>query len=453
MKRSFVGTVVCIGICACAMFISGSAPAEQALNLSPNKSTRLEVGGAVTKIVVSNPDVADARPSEDGKSVLVTAQQTGSSEIRIIRAKGEDIVYNLVVRDDVSGLSAEIQSLLADVEGLTVKVVGDKIVLDGNLIVKSDYDRVSRIAEAYAAHILNLTRLDRTEMNKYVAEAIERDIALKTVTVKVDGDTATVEGLVFDPADETMALEKARKRCAKVVNLMKLEEIMIETDVHFVILDFGTERTSGFNIMKALSLDVSASANDEGASYGVSAGIMARFNELSGENRARFLAQPHLSTKSGGTGKFHAGGEEYFTVSGTTGGSLEKVEHGVILKVKPTLRGQDRVMNEITLEISMPTAKPQGAFGLDKYETTSTVMCKAGESILISGLSQSLETQFKEKTPLLGDIPIVNMLFREKGRKRTHKELVVVITPRPVFPIETKGEAFSSDREELLEEE
>ena len=108
-------------------------------------------------------------------------------------------------------------------------------------------------------------------------------------------------------------------------------------------------------------------------------------------------------------------------------------------------------MNEVSLQVSVPSAKSKGSFSLDKYETTSTTMCKVGESILISGLSQSLETQFKEKTPLLGDIPILKIFFSEKGKTRTSRDLVVVITPRPMFPVDMGGESYSKERQNLIE--
>jgi len=427
------------------------AYAAEQISLEPNKTMRLDVDGHIEKIMLSNPGVADAHPSDDGKSVVVRALVMGKSEIRVVRSGAQDLIFDLTVKADLAQLARDIEQLLSGVEGLTVKVIGDKIVLDGNLIVKSDFDRVGQIAGTYSAMILNLTKLDRTKLNDYVAAAIQKEIGIKTIKVTVAGDVATLEGIVFDPADGAVAMEKAKQRCSKVVSLLRLEEVMIETDVYFIMIDTTEDKSSGFNVLKTLNVGASVSATDAGANFSVSGQLMARINELAGEGKAKFIATPHLSTKSGGTGRFHSGGEVFFEVSGTTGGSLEKVEHGVILTVKPTLRGQDRVMNEVSLQVSVPSAKSKGSFSLDKYETTSTTMCKVGESILISGLSQSLETQFKEKTPLLGDIPILKIFFSEKGKTRTSRDLVVVITPRPMFPVDMGGESYSKERQNLIE--
>ena len=423
------------------------------LNLAPNRTTRINAVGKIEKVMVSNPKVADAHVADDGRSVVVTALSKGTCEIRIVRSRAKDLVYDLTVRTDLSNMAAEIEELLSDVEGIKVKVVGDRIVLDGKLVVKSDYDRVNQIASAYKGLILNLSKLDRTDFNKYVAQAIQRDIALRTVTVKVSGETATLEGIVFDPADKTMAVEKAKQRCSRVVNLLKVEEVMIETDVLFIMVDTGKGSSSGFNILKTLSLSASITSSDSGTKYSVAGNLQAAIKALVDDNKAKIVSQQHLSTKSGGTGSMSAGGEQYFEVAGQVGGSLEKVEYGTVLKVKPALRGQDRVVNEISLEISAPSAKPRGVFGLEKYKTANTTMCKIGESIVISGLSQSLENQFRESTPLLGRLPIIGLFFSEKGKRRTNKELVVLITPRPVFPTDMSDKpAFSEKSKRLLED-
>lgn len=450
MRRPLIlKTALSMAAC-CTMAVFSALAAEQIV-LEPNKTTRLDVSGSIQKIMVSNQNVADARPSDDGKSVVIRALATGRSEIRIVRTGEQDLVYDLTVRPDLAQLSKDIEQLLQGAEGLTIKVVGDRVVLDGNLILKSDYDRVQQIAGSYSSAILNLTKLDRTKMNDYIAAAIQKDIGIKSVKVGVSGDTATLEGIVYDPADVTTAMEKAKQRCARVISLLRLEEVMIETDVYFIMIDTTDDKKSGFNVLKTLNINASASASDSGASYNVSANLMAQINILAGEGKAKFLATPHLSTKSGGIGRFHSGGEVFFEVSGATGGNLEKVDHGVILTVKPTLRGQDRVVNEVTLQVSVPSKQTKGTFAIDKYETTSTTMSKIGESILISGLSQSLQTQFKEKTPLLGDIPVLSAFFSEKSKTRTSRDIVVVITPRPVFSADMGGQAYSKDRQNLIE--
>jgi pilus assembly protein CpaC len=445
--------LLCMGLSA---VLACSVRAEE-VTVVKGATSRIPVAEGIRRISVSNPSVADARPDGDGRTVLVQGLTEGSTDLRVERLQGTDLSYKVHVSSDLQDMLGQIKELLSDVDGLDVKVVGSKIVLKGNVLTKSDYDRVMKIAEAYAGVILNMARLDRTEMSKYVEEAIIRDIACDTVKVRVSEDTAILEGVVYSEADLARAGEMARLRVPVVKNLLRVQDVMIETDVHFVQLDKASASDIGFNVLKNASVGAKfdlqgGSGKPTVNSFSVNASLSARINALVGNGSAKILAQPHLSTKSGGEGTFHSGGATYFAVSGVNAGSLEKIEYGIILKVKPTLQGRDRIMNEVTIEVSVPSAKPQGTFSLEKFDTKSVAMCKVGESIMLSGLVQSLATQFKEKTPLLGDIPLLSMFFSNKQKSTESRELIVLISPKPVFPQTDNSPAFSQEREHLLKE-
>lgn len=442
------------GLAAFVVVLAGAAaaaPKPNNLQLIPNSTGTIDVPGGVKKISVANPGVVDARPSDDGTTVLVAGTAVGTSDVRISQVQGEDLIYHITVIPDLKSLAEQITQLLSSVEGLKISVVGNKVVLDGQLLTRSDYDRVKAIEGAYEGTILNLTKLDRAGMDKFVAEALARDIGQDTVQVRVAGDTATLEGFTYDEADITRAVEVAKLRVPQVVNLLKVEEVMIETDVYFLQMDTSNSKEIGYNILKNLGIEASAGASGgtggSETSYSVGGSVSARIHALVGKGDAKILAQPHLSTKSGGEGSFHSGGETYFEVAGINAGSLEKVEYGVIMRVKPTLRGKERIMNEITIEVSVPSATSKNAFSLDKFETSSMTMCKVGESVVISGLAQTLESRFKEKTPLLGSIPVLSAFFSETRKSRQDRELVVILTPKPVFP---KPSAKASRGEESL---
>jgi pilus assembly protein CpaC len=451
--KAFNTVALCIGL---SVVLAGPVRAENVVVVK-GATTRIAVAEGVQRLSVANPTVADARPDGDGKAVLVQGLAEGSTDLRIERLQGAALAYTIQVTSDLQNLLGQIKELLSEVDGLDVKVVGNKIVLKGSVLTKSDYDRVMKVAEAYASVVLNMAKLDRTEMSKFVEEAIVRDIGCDTVKVRVSEDTAVLEGVVYSDADLARAGEMAKLRVPIVKNLLRVQEVMIETDVHFVQVDKSSASDIGYNVLKGASIGGSfdlkgGTATPTVNSFSVNASLTAKINALVGAGTAKILAQPHLSTKSGGEGTFHSGGATYFAVSGVNAGSLEKIEYGIILKVKPTLQGRDRIMNEVTIEVSVPSAKPQGTFSLEKFDTKSVAMCKVGESIMLSGLVQSLATQFKEKTPLLGDIPLLSMFFSNKQKSNESRELIVLISPKPIFPQADNSPAFSKEREHLLNE-
>lgn len=355
---------------------------------------------------------------------------------------------------NIQELYGQLKELLGDVEGLSLKVVGGRIVLDGNLLTKAGYEKVAQVAAAYPETILNLTKLDRTELNRFVEHALAKEIGTDTVKVKVLGETAVLEGTVYDQADAIRINEFVKTRVPQVVNLIRLNDVMIETDVYFLQIDYTTNSDFGCNILEKLHIEGGggiAGSGSAGADYEYNAHAETRavVNALLGSGTAKILAQPHLSTKSGGEGTFHSGGQVYFSVAGINAGSLEKVDYGIILKVKPTIQGRDKIFNEISVEVSVPSAQPKSTFALEEFKTSSSVLCNVGDSILISGLAQTLASKFGERTPFLGDIPILKMFFGHEVAHEHKRELVVLITPRPVFSEKCTNPPLSAERKKL----
>lgn len=422
-------------------------------------STRIPVAEGVKNIAVANPGVMDARPAEDGRSVLVSGLSEGNSELRIGKLQGTDMVVNVVVHADLNGILDQIKALLSDVEGLSVTIVGDKIVLKGNILTKSDYDEINKVIEAYPRVILNMSTFDRSQMNKYVEAAILRDIGMDTIKARVSADTVILEGVVYSEADAARAVEVAKLRVPNVKSLLSVQDVMVETDVQFVQINGDKNKNMGFNVLDSLGVSLGGSGQGKTGSnggfpisYGASASAAAQIKALLGNGSGKIAAQPHISTKSGETGSFQSGGTKYFSVAGNVGGSLQSVDYGVILKVKPTLRGRDRILNQVTVEVSMPVPDASGVLTLQKYSTECTSLCRVGESMVLSGMVQQMASSNSSKTPILGDVPLLSLFFSNKTSDNSQNEFVILVTPRPVFPTVTGEKAYSEQAQKILQE-
>jgi type II secretory pathway component GspD/PulD (secretin) len=160
-----------------------------------------------------------------------------------------------------------------------------------------------------------------------------------------------------------------------------------------------------------------------------------------------------LSTKNGETGSFQDGATAYLNAPGAQGvGNLISVDYGVILKVKPTLQGRDRVVNEVTIEVSTPVPVAGSQFSVQKYNTTCTSVCKIGESMVISGMTQTIAANNSSKTPLLGDVPLLSLFFSSKISDKERHEFVILVTPRPVFPSAAFGQTLGEQHKDLLQD-
>jgi Flp pilus assembly secretin CpaC len=443
-----------------SMCVWGGAMIAQADDLIVLKgsSARVAVDG-IRKVTVANPAIIDAKPALDGQSVLVSGISEGNSELRIERLQGAELITNVVVRSDLNEMFDQIKQLLSDVEGLDISIMGNKILLKGKILTKSDNERVNKVVTAYSNLILNMSTFDASGMSHAYEQAILQEIGLDTITAKVMNDTVILEGVVYSLADKNRAEQIAALKMPNVKSMLTVQDVMIETDVQFVEVSGDKGKDMGFNVLDSFDAQLNATAGPGGTgargripvTFGASASAEARLKALINSSTAKIVDSPHLSTKSGETGSFQSGGTKYFQVSGTTSGDLKSVDYGVIVKVKPTLQGRDRVLNEVSIEVSIPVSDPTAVMALEKYTTACTELCKVGESMVISGMTQKLANSASSKTPLLGDIPLLNLFFSNKTSDKQRNEFVIVVTPQPVFPTAAVGSPFGEQHKDLLQ--
>ncbi|MBV9930561.1 MAG: type II and III secretion system protein family protein [Alphaproteobacteria bacterium] len=164
------------------------------------------------------------------------------------------------------------------------------------------------------------------------------------------------------------------------------------------------------------------------------------------------LAEPNLTALSGETASFLAGGEFPIpTSSGLNGVSVEFKQYGVSLAFTPTVLEDGRISMRVRPEVS--ELSDAGAIQLNGFSVPSlttrraetTVELGSGQSFMIGGLLRNSTGNTTNKAPLLGSLPIIGALFKSNAFKRNETELVIVITPYLVRPVNANQIALPTD--------
>lgn len=164
------------------------------------------------------------------------------------------------------------------------------------------------------------------------------------------------------------------------------------------------------------------------------------------------LANPNLTALSGETGSFLAGGEIPIPVSQGLGAvSVEYKQYGVSLAYTPTVLADGRISLRVRPEVSQLSSA--GAVTLSNVtipalttrRAETTVELGSGQSLVIGGLLQNGTDNSVDKTPGLGDVPILGALFRSNAWKRNESELMIVITPYLVRPVNANEIVLPTD--------
>jgi pilus assembly protein CpaC len=164
------------------------------------------------------------------------------------------------------------------------------------------------------------------------------------------------------------------------------------------------------------------------------------------------LAEPNLTALSGETASFLAGGEFPIpTSSGLNGTSVEFKQYGVSLAFTPTVLSDGRISMRVRPEVS--ELSDAGSIqlngfsvpGLTTRRAETTVELGSGQSFMIGGLLRNSNGNNTDKAPLIGSLPIIGALFRSNSFKRNETELVIVVTPYLVRPVNASQIALPTD--------
>ncbi len=108
---------------------------------------------------------------------------------------------------------------------------------------------------------------------------------------------------------------------------------------------------------------------------------------------------------------------------------------GVILGITPRIGDDGRVLLEIEQEVSdavRTTTSQIDSPTIQQRRIKTTVVVRDGESIVLAGMMQDRSTLGRSQVPLLGEIPVVGNLFKQKDDSIERTELLIAITPRVV---------------------
>ncbi len=367
--------------------------------------------GAIDRVAVGKGDLLSTTMLDNGQ-LLLLAEKNGETTVHIWYSDGSesDIKVQILVSDQ-GRLVHELQTLLADLPGVKVQVVGQKIFLTGylNCIAgQEDCEESKTIQTVQGVYkdVINLTRV-----RAQAAPVILPTSKMVSMAVKItEFNTNKLSKLGINWADAISG------------PFAGFGHNVVGNSV------FGaTSIIDGTNLAAELPLNI----NPVLGTFGLATGIASAINLLISTGDAIILAEPRLSARSGGKAEFLAGGEIPVVTSSISGTDVEYKEFGIILKISPIIDDENNIMASINTEVSAVDFSNAvgGVPAFITRKTTTDVSMRDGETLVLSGLIDRSVGESIEKFPILGDIPILGALFRSTDWNNDLTELVIFVTP------------------------
>ncbi len=417
IKSGFAATTLAVAMATTAT-IAVSAPAyaqkaDSNVTLSIGEVHQLNLSSPVTDVVVADPRVADVEVTSN-KRVYILAKGVGVTDVLATDASGRTVYRGkVVVGGNLSSLDQMFKLAMPDAD-IQVTTMNNVVLLTGTVAQPDDAAEAERLALAFTA--------TSSQGNSTGTNVINR---IKTATpLQIN--------LQVRVAEVSRTLSKEITGNLRGAN----NGVDSAGQPYFFGLGRGRDITSGSTVTFPDGSNIVAGI---GRLFGID--VEAAFDMSERAGLTSTLATPNLTTVSGETAEFLAGGRFPIVTSSNNGVSVQYETYGVNLTYTPIVLSDGRISLRVRTEVS--DISSQGAVrlnGLEVPATTTrmaetTVELGSGQSMMIAGLLNNQLSSSVDKTPGLGDVPVLGALFKSNGWRRNETELMIVITPYLVKPV------------------
>ena len=385
----------------------------QKIELVSGKSIILRSAAPIKRVSVAEPEIADfllLSPHE----IYLKGKAAGVTNLTLWQNKKLIAIYDLEVVYDLSRLKQQLNAILPGEQGLRIISTNNSITLSGKISSASNLSQVLALAQSYAPE---------GKVNNLVEVGGVHQVMLEVRVAEMSRSLTKRLGI-------NLAYARGDEFAVSLLGGLS----SFEGDVIGSTLKVSPAVTSLFRF------------NSGSASW---TGIIDALKE---DGLVKILAEPTLITLSGQSANFLAGGEFPVPVPQGLGAvGIEYKPFGVGLIFMPTVLSKDKIAIEVTPEVSeldFSTAVQVEGFvtpGITTRRASTKIELADGQSFAIAGLLREATKTYISKFPLLGDIPVLGVLFQSKSFQKSETELVIIVTPHLVKPLELAKQTLPTD--------
>ncbi len=431
---------------------SAPAPAAAQTVTSPARSIAISIGrgqlvtlpGKMTDVFVANDTVADVQVKSTNQ-LYVFGKAGGETTVYASNAAG-DVVWSANVRVGTNLDSIDQMLKLAMPEAhIVTSTMNNTVLLTGTIAAPEDAAEAERLVKAFVDGKTNV--ISRLKM----ATPLQVNLHVKFAEVnrslirQIGSNFTTIDG----SSGFKFGLNQGRSPATTITT-----DPNLPLGIGTTVKGYGLDPTTG----KPVLMDGTNVTPLQGQS------TLAGLTKLFGVNvlgaldlgetigLVTSLAEPNLTALSGETATFLAGGEYPIPVSTGLGNtSIEFKKYGISLAYTPTVLANGRISLRVkpeVSELSSDGAIISNSFSVSALTVRSaetTIELGSGQSFMIAGLLRNNAQNTITKMPGAGDIPILGSLFRSTSFRKGETELVIVVTPYLVNPVDASEIKLPTD--------
>ena len=362
------------------------------IQLALGKSRLYQYSESIVRVSVADAAIADVMVMNP-KQIYLIGKKVGSTNVFIWHKDDKLSSLDVSVGIDAGSVQGLLEQLLPTEKNLRVSSAGDSLVLTGQLTDSSKVQQAVLIAQEFTEKkVLNMTTTGHLPQ-----------VLLEVKIAEVDKSVADALGVQAQGSNFS------------------------------------------FNMLNGTVAPIGFAAAASGTIGSVNTWLQAQINS----GLIKILAEPNIMAISGQDGEFLSGGIVYLPIvqSSGTGGNvitLQPQNYGVGVKFTPTVLAEGRINLKVSPQVS--EVQSQGITvtagssttvfpSITTRQASTTVQLYDGQSFAIGGLIKNNVVEIISAFPGLANIPIIGALFRSSSFKADRSELLIVVTPHIVKPL------------------
>ncbi len=414
--------------------------------LGIDKSVVIDLPRAAGDVLVSNPQIADAVLRTSSRLYLIGVS-LGQASVFLFDSSGSQIAsFDVYVEADLGSLNQLLAEAIPN-GYVRAEAIQGSIILRGQVPSAADASRAVEITQSM------IERSPLSVSSGASSGTAAGSSATSTTSSYAAGSGPGIVNLLTITGEEQVALK------VSIIEVQRSVVKQLGINLKGVFLDGGFGVGTNLTNLGSVASGVGASPINFGVNSGTNPGeigmkyssgansVQGTLQALEETRMLRTLAEPTLTTVSGETANFLAGGEFPVPVSGDNGQiAVEFKQFGVNLAFTPVVLAPGRIALKLRSEVSDISATgavslPFGASGTVTIPATSvrraetSIELPSGGSFMIAGLIQEDTRRAVSGLPWLQKLPILGSLFSSKDFLSDQTELVMIVTAYLVEPV------------------
>ncbi|WOE74616.1 type II and III secretion system protein family protein [Alterisphingorhabdus coralli] len=442
-RRAALGSALASSIGATALIAMGATmgtvPAAAQVTPKPSSEIVLSIGrgqlvtlpGNITDLFIADDKIADVQV-KSARQLYVFGKAGGETTLYASNAAGQ-VVYSTTIRVGSNIDSIDQMLTLAMPEAdINVSTMNGLVLLTGTIAAPGDAAEAERLVQAFVG--------DETEVISRLKTATPLQVNLQVKIAEVSRSLVKNIGANLLSGDSTNGFQFGVTN-GRTFSPQFTPGGPVGTGVTAggegttVITGIGDGGTTLAGLGNLFGLDLAGTLD-----LAETVGLVTT------------LSQPNLTALSGETAEFLAGGEFPIPIAQGLGNvAIQFRSFGVSLAYTPTVLENGRISLRVRPEVSELSAS--GAVNLQGFSVPgltirsaeTTVELGSGQSFMIAGLMSNNIQNSVNKAPGLGDVPILGNLFKSSSFQKGETELVIVVTPYLVKPVNSNDIKLPTD--------